>query len=79
VMRFATDDEAIVDRFMGYRSQSWRPADDAFRRLLARAWNSNVGNIPGWPARHKSRSKTRANCSDVASLTSSPQSSSPQF
>jgi len=44
-------DEAIVDRFMGYRSQSWRPADDAFRRLLARAWNSNVGNIQGWPAR----------------------------
>src|SRR5262249_52262232 len=47
----AEADEAIVDRFMGYRSQSWRPADDAFRRLLARAWNSNVGNIPGWPAR----------------------------
>jgi hypothetical protein len=44
-------DEAIVDRFIGYRSQSGRPADDAFRRLLARAWNSNVGNIPGWPAR----------------------------
>src|SRR5262249_35973424 len=44
-------DEAIVDRFMGYRSQSWKPADDAFRRLLARAWNSNVGKIPGWPGR----------------------------
>jgi len=44
-------DEAMVDRFVGYRSQSGRPADDTFRRLLARAWNSNVGNIQGWPAR----------------------------
>src|SRR5262249_40190968 len=44
-------DEAIVDRFMGYRSQSWKPADDAFRRLLARAWNANVGKIPGWLGR----------------------------
>src|SRR6266568_3350219 len=44
-------DEAIVDRFMGYRSQVGRPAHDAFRRLLARAWNSNVGKVQGWPAR----------------------------
>ena len=44
-------DEAVVDRFMGYRAQSGRPADDAFRRLLARAWNTNVGIIQGWPAR----------------------------
>lgn len=42
--------EAVVDRFMGYRSRSGMPAGDAFRRLLARAWNSNIGNIPGWPA-----------------------------
>ena len=32
-------------------SQAGMPADDAFRRLLARAWNANVGNIQGWPAR----------------------------
>ena len=44
-------DEAVVDRFMGYRAQTGMPADDAFRRLLARAWNSNVGKIQGWPAR----------------------------
>src|SRR5262249_527797 len=44
-------DEAIVDRFMDYRSQTGKPADDAFRRLLARAWNANVGRIRGWPAR----------------------------
>jgi integrase len=44
-------DEPVVDRFMDYRSQTGRPAKDAFRRLLARAWNSNVGNIRGWPAR----------------------------
>jgi hypothetical protein len=42
--------EAVVDRFMGYRALSGMPAGDAFRRLLARAWNSNIGNIPGWPA-----------------------------
>src|SRR5262249_24622332 len=43
--------EAIVDRFIGYRSQCGMPAHDAFRRLLARAWNSNVRKIPGWPER----------------------------
>jgi hypothetical protein len=44
-------DEAVVDRFMEYRRQCGRRADGAFRRLMARAWNSNVGGIPGWPAR----------------------------
>jgi hypothetical protein len=43
-------DEAVVDRFMEYRGQSGMPADHAFRRLMARAWNSNVGLIRGWPA-----------------------------
>jgi hypothetical protein len=42
-------DEAVVDRFMAYRSQTGKPSDDAFRRRLARAWNSNAGKIPGWP------------------------------
>src|SRR5262249_16724215 len=44
-------DEAVVESFMGYRSQTGKPADDAFRRLLARAWNANVGMTEGWPAR----------------------------
>jgi Phage integrase family len=44
-------DEAAVDRFVSYRSRCARPVDDAFRRLLARAWNANVGAIAGWPAR----------------------------
>jgi hypothetical protein len=44
-------DEAAVDSFVNYRSRCGRPANDAFRRLLARAWNVNVGTIPGWPAR----------------------------
>ncbi len=44
-------DEAGVDRFMAYRSQTGKPSDDAFRRRLARAWNANVGKIPGWPVR----------------------------
>ena len=44
-------DEAVVDRFMDYRAQAGMSADDAFRRLLARAWNANVGTIQGWPAR----------------------------
>jgi hypothetical protein len=44
-------DEAVVDRFMNYRTRCGKPADDAFRRLSARAWNANVGKIPGWPVR----------------------------
>lgn len=45
-------DEAVVDRLLSYRSRTGRPADGAFRRLLARAWNANVGKTPGWPRRH---------------------------
>ena len=44
-------DETMVDRFMEYRNRCGKPADAAFRRLLAKAWNANVGNIPGWPKR----------------------------
>jgi hypothetical protein len=44
-------DEAVVDRFVDYRSRAGRPFDRAARRLLARAWNANVGIIPGWPVR----------------------------
>jgi integrase len=44
-------DEAVLDRFMDYRSRTGSSSDDAFRRLLARAWNANVGTIPGWPVR----------------------------
>jgi integrase len=43
-------DEAAVERFIAYRAQAGRPVDDAFRRLLARAWNANAGKVPGWPA-----------------------------
>ena len=43
-------DEAVVDRFLDYRSRAGRPVDDSFRRLLARAWNLNVDDIQGWPA-----------------------------
>jgi hypothetical protein len=44
--------EAVVDRFVDYRSRCGKPADDAFRRLLARAWNANVGIISGsWAQR----------------------------
>jgi hypothetical protein len=41
----------VLDRFMDYRSRTGSCSDDAFRRLLARAWNANVGTIPGWPVR----------------------------
>jgi hypothetical protein len=44
-------DEAIIDRFMSYRSETGTSADDAFRRLLARAWNGNVQTVQGWPTR----------------------------
>jgi hypothetical protein len=42
--------EGAVDSFVSYRSRCGKPADAAFRRLMARAWNANVGTIPGWPA-----------------------------
>jgi len=44
-------DETVVDRFAEYRNRCSKPADDAFRRLLAKAWNANVDNIPDWPKR----------------------------
>jgi integrase len=47
----AAVDEITVDRFIDYRRRCGKPADTAFRRLLARAWNANVGKIPSWPAR----------------------------
>jgi hypothetical protein len=42
-------DETAVDHFIDYRSRCGKPADTAFRRLLARAWNGNVRIVPGWP------------------------------
>jgi integrase len=44
-------DEAVVDRFIAYRIQIGKPADTAFRRLVAKAWNANMATIPGWPSR----------------------------
>jgi integrase len=43
--------ETVVDKFMEYRNRCSRPADGAFRRLLARAWNANIGSVAGWPKR----------------------------
>jgi hypothetical protein len=42
--------EGVVDRFVDYRSRCGKPVDTAFRRLVARAWNGNIGTVPGWPA-----------------------------
>jgi hypothetical protein len=44
-------DEAVVDRFVEYRARMGKPAHDAFRRLLARGWNTAIDSIAGWPAR----------------------------
>ena len=44
-------DKTVVDRFVDYRNRCSKPADDAYRRLPARAWNANVENIPDWPKR----------------------------
>jgi integrase len=41
--------EGVVDKFMDYRARCGKPEGAAFRRLLARAWNANVGTVPGWP------------------------------
>jgi integrase len=43
-------DESVVDRFIEYRARSTaRPVNAAARRLLAKAWNANVGIIEKWP------------------------------
>lgn len=51
VIEPAAVDDSVVDRFVSYRSNIGRPAHAAYRRLVARAWNSNVGRVRGWPAR----------------------------
>jgi integrase len=43
------EEEETVERFLAYRTLCGKPADAAFRRLMARAWNGNVGKIAGWP------------------------------
>jgi hypothetical protein len=53
-------DEAVVDRFIDYRARTGRPADHAYRRLLARSWNANVGRLPGWPARELAEPPVRS-------------------
>ena len=43
--------KTAVDQFIAYRARCSKPADKAFRRLLARAWNANRrAPFPGWPA-----------------------------
>jgi site-specific recombinase XerD len=44
-------DEVVHERFLRYRAQSGTVNGDASGRRLARTWNSNVGNIRGWPTR----------------------------
>jgi integrase len=56
----AAIDEITVDRFIDYRSRCGKPADTAFRRLLARAWNSNVVKIPDWPLRRLAEPEVKA-------------------
>jgi hypothetical protein len=41
--------ESVVARVIDYRSHCGKPADSALRRVMARAWNANVGAIAGWP------------------------------
>jgi tRNA(Ile)-lysidine synthase TilS/MesJ len=53
-------DESAVDRFGEYRLRCGKPVDDAFRRLLARAWNENVGILPGGPARRLAEPAVKA-------------------
>src|SRR5262245_47416352 len=54
-------DEAIIDRFMEYRLRAGKAADSAFRRLMARAWNSNIGSIQGWPGSKLTEPAIKAN------------------
>src|ERR1700722_3046072 len=43
------EEEEIVERFLAYRTICGKPSDAAFRRLMARAWNGNIGKIARWP------------------------------
>jgi integrase len=44
-------DEAVVDDYMRYRADTTALAVDIkARRAIARAWNSSIGHIAGWPA-----------------------------
>jgi integrase len=44
--------EEVLDDYMNYRRQTTAlSADDAARRRIARAWNSCVDGITGWPRR----------------------------
>jgi hypothetical protein len=52
--------EITVDQFMDYRNRCGKPVGAAFRRLLARAWNANVGKIPGWPGRRLAEPPVKA-------------------
>jgi hypothetical protein len=52
--------EVVLERFKSYRAQSGRPADDRSGRRLVRTWNSNLGNIRGWPARRLTEPAVKA-------------------
>ena len=44
-------DEGVIDSFMMYRAETTALATDAAaRRAIARAWNSCVGSVEGWPS-----------------------------
>jgi integrase len=48
----ASVDEVVLDAYMRYRAETTSLASgDAARRSIARAWNSCVGVVEGWPAR----------------------------
>jgi integrase len=44
-------EQSVLEDLKRYRAQAGRPADDASGRRVARAWNSNVGKVRGWPPR----------------------------
>jgi hypothetical protein len=44
-------DEGVIDRYILHRAQVGKAADIPYRRGLARAWNANVAEVEGWPAR----------------------------
>jgi integrase len=53
-------DETVVDRLIDYRSRCGKSVDNAFRRLLAKAWNENERTLPGCPARRLSEPPPKA-------------------
>jgi integrase len=54
-------DEEVIERFLAYRIAVGKPANSAYRRLVARAWNHNVASTAGWLEEYRQGGLTAKN------------------